>query len=102
MELCQRKNGLLRLHRPVDEVARALHQIRIDVFHVHLGRGIQARMRRQGTGVGDLLFANTAPARILCRIVNVGRNAVDNVARAEPRGIFLPSDTAGRRVPPSH
>ena len=89
MELCQRKNGLSRLHRAVDEVARALHQIRIDVFHAHLGSGIHARMRRQGAGVRDLLLADAAPARILRRIVDVGRNAVDDVARAEPCVEFL-------------
>ena len=94
---------LVRLHRAVDEVARALHQIRIDVFHAHLGGGIHARMRRQRAGVGDLLLADAAPARILGRIVDVGRDAVDDVARAEPlRGISRPSDTAGRRALPSH
>ena len=89
VELCQRKNGLLRLHRAVDEVARALHQIRIDVFHAHLGGRIHARVRRQRAGVGDLLLADAAPARILRRIIDVGRNAVDDVARAEPCVEFL-------------
>ena len=89
MELCQRKNGCLRLHRAVDEVARAPHQIRVDVLHAHLGGGIHARMRRQRAGVRDLLLADAAPARILRRVVDVGRDAVDDVARAEPRVEFL-------------
>ena len=80
---------LSRLHRAVDEVARALHQVRIDVFHAHLGSGIHPRMRRQRTGVRDLLLADAAPARILGRVVDVGRDAVDDVARAEPRTKFL-------------
>ena len=75
---------LLRLHRPVDEVARALHQIRVDVFHADLGGGVHAGMRRQRAGIGDLLLADAAPARILGRVVDVGRDAVDDVARAEP------------------
>ena len=46
-------------------------------------------MRRQRAGVGDLLLADAAPARILRRIVDVGRDAVDDVARAEPLEEFL-------------
>ena len=46
-------------------------------------------MRRQGAGVRDLLLADAAPARILCRIVDIGRNAVDDVARTELRKEFI-------------
>ena len=45
-------------------------------------------MRRQGAGVGDLLLADAAPARILGRVVDVGGDAMDDVARAEPRTEF--------------
>ncbi len=46
-------------------------------------------MWRQWTGVRDLLLADAAPARIFGRIVNIGRNAMDDVARAEPRTEFF-------------
>ena len=48
------------------------------------GPDAAARDRRR-----DLPLANAAPARMLCRIINVGRNAVDDVAWAEPRAEFF-------------
>ena len=62
VELCQRKNGLSRLHRAVDKIARALHQICIDVFHTHFGSGIHARMRRQGACVRDSSACRRGPS----------------------------------------
>src|SRR6478609_8294621 len=80
---------LCSLYRPLNEIAGTLHQLRIDVFHADLGRSIHARMRREWALICDLLFANTAPARVFRRIINVGRNAADDVARTEHRAELL-------------
>lgn len=79
---------LVGLHRAVHEVAGTPHQVRLDVLHAHLGGGIHARVRRQRTRVRDLLLADGAPARILRRIIDIGSDAADDVARAEPLAEF--------------
>ena len=51
-----------------------------DVVHVrHVGH---VGVRRQGTLIHDLLLADLAPARLLGRVVRVGRPAVHQIARA--------------------
>jgi hypothetical protein len=50
---------------------------------LELGLGVHVRVRRQRTAIDDHLLADPAPARIGGRIVQTGRLAVYNVARAE-------------------
>ena len=73
----------VRRHRAVDEVERAPNELCVDVLHVGLGRRVHVRVRRQRTAIDDRLLADPAPARMLGRVVDVGRLGVQDIARAE-------------------
>ena len=89
MELCQRKNGCVAFtERSMKSHERVTKSASMSSMLTVAG-GVQAGMWRQRAGIGDLLLADVAPARILRRVVDVGRDAVDDVARAEPREELL-------------
>jgi hypothetical protein len=67
---------LVGLVRPVDEVERTGEQIVLDRLHA---------LARQRARVLDRLFADTAEARILRRIINVRRLAVQHSTGLEER-----------------
>jgi hypothetical protein len=67
--------------RLVDEALGLVENNGIDRFHVVLDA--VDRMRRQRALVGDLLLADLAPARIDGGIVDVRRDAMQNVARPD-------------------
>ena len=63
----------------VDELDRVIEDVLVDRLHIVF----DARhwMRRQRPLIGDRLLADLAPTRLLCRIVDVGRGAVNEIAR---------------------
>ena len=81
----------------LDEVLGGSDELVVAGLHALLG---------QRAGVLDLLLAHPAPARLLGRIVLVGRPAVQDAARAESlaefREILLASDSRAAPVPLRH
>ncbi len=59
----------------VDELERVVEDLVVDGLHPSSGQSV--------AGVLDLLLADLAPARLLGRVVRVGRPGVDHVARAD-------------------
>ena len=74
MALNQQKNGVSGPVLPVDEVERAGEELLVHGLHA---------LARERTGVVDGLLADAAEARILRRIVAIGRLALQHAARAE-------------------
>ena len=65
----------------VDELQGVIEDVLVDCLHVVFDAG--HRMRRQRALVDDLLLADLAPARLDGRIVRVGRESVQHIARAD-------------------